>query len=632
MSDFQLVPPFHEYETPESFVFRLAAYNCIDSASDLYRLVGTSYEETVDGSASASLRLAKMAGLKPDVYRRYAVRRTNSFAYVNGQKIRSDHLSRMKPRYCPVCVCADIEKGRGPVESRPYQRFWWWYTPMEHCADHGCAMSVSEVRVPGRSSADFAAFVRDNVARIRREAAAAKLAPLHAFERYVHRRLVGQEQRVELLDDVPLHVAVTFCDAVGRLSSVGHREAGGTVEDKNRGGYRRHGFDVVSRGKDHFLAYLHQRARDAANARGITKLNKYGAIHARLNENLDNPDWLPLIEMVRKDALATLPLAAGDEILGHVVEERRIHSLHSAHLDYGVHPKTLWKLLQAHDILVGDYGRDSAGTVIFEVATVKPLLERINGSVTKGAILETLDIPLKSLNAMRERGIIRAIKVDPVFGKAWPRYVKADLKRVVADIEAMPLIRKVDDGFRSLETVHFWGKVSVAAVIEKIRQGRVRAVRTAGLPTIPRVFVHHGDTIAATQLMEHGGISVSQAAKMLHTHVPSINRLLALGYLKGEERLHHVTRRVWTYLEKADIEAFDAKYVSLYEVSKEEGAKIDLLMGALDAAGMEPLFVPGEKEARFYDRAAISEFLMSGDFSFLGKRARKRAERRGQYV
>ena len=287
-----------------------------------------------------------------------------------------------------------------------------------------------------------------------------------------------------------------------------------------------------------------------------------------------------------------------------------------------------WKLLQAQNILVGDYGRDSAGTVTFEVETVKPLLEQINGSVTKGAILETLDIPLKSLNAMRERGIIRAIKVDPVFGKAWPRYVKADLERVIADIEAIPIVRKVDDSFRSLESVHFWGKVSVAAVLEKIREGRVRAVRTVGKPTLPHVHVHHAESIAATQLAEHGGISVTQAAKMLHTHVPSINRLLALGHLKGEERLHHVTRRVWTYLEQTDIEAFDAKYVSLYEVSKEQGAKIDLLMAALDGAGLEPLFIPGAKEARFYQRAAIADFLASGDFSFLGKRARKRAERR----
>lgn len=610
MSAFQIVPPLHDFELPESFISRLAAINLVGSVHELCDYVGLGYEKFHSGDPDTVAQLAEMCGIAPAALTRYKVARSKNFSVMNGQKVRSDHLIRTRARYCAACVCDDIENGHDTLEARAFQRFWWWYEPVTHCPDHGCRLSESDEQKGHRFSIDFAAYLRDRLNDVKAEARAAGRVATDPFESYVHRRLTGLAQDARpLLDEVPLHVVVTFCDAVGRLSTIGHREKAVWIRDRDRQAYRSKGYEIVAGGRDAFLGYLAERVRGAANARGLSKRNKYGIIYDRLTENLGSPEWEPLVQLIRDDALATIALGAGEEVLGYVLPRRRIHSLHSAHVESGIHPKTIRKLLLNRGVLSGDIRKESYNAVVFEVEKVTDILEKIQGSVITADAAKRLGVPKKTLHTFRDAGLVRAIGTDDVFGHSWQRYVASDVEKVLAAVESIKVVGEVPQQYAPLSKSHFLAKESAGVVLKMVIEGGVRALRLRGNEMLSTVQFHVEDARSKTQLAAHGGLTANQAAKHLGTRFKTIERLRAEGYLRSETRRHHRTRREGVYFDQAQLDEFSARHVGLYALARDLGIKIDRLMHSLSENGVEPIFEPGPDEARFYRRDQVQAFV-----------------------
>lgn len=247
--------------------------------------------------------------------------------------------------------------------------------------------------------------------------------------------------------------------------------------------------------------------------------------------------------------------------------------------------------------------------IVFEVDRFHEMLTQIKNSSSKPAVCERLGITFGTLKALRSHKIVNAINVEGVFDDRSPRYVTSDVEKVRTELEAIPFVCKPSTEYRPIETAHKWAHVSSAQVFADIRSGKVRALRTSDRPTFGSVFVHAEDVVAASQLPAHGWLPIYEAARELSTSDHSLKRLIALGHLRAEKKLHPVTRRAGVYVDPSSVQNFNQLYVSQVTFCKETRTRVATLSSRLEEAGIEPLFKPGPTEARFYERSVLDKFV-----------------------
>ncbi|TCU13713.1 TniQ family protein [Rhizobium sullae] len=608
---FALVPPVREYETPESFLSRLAAYNCMDSVHDLFRLVGE-FSSTKDAARRFG-HVAEMAGVSHNRFFEVTPGPV-SFMMLAGHMVRSRHLCRRLPRYCPVCVIDDIEHGLGPVGARTYQRFWWQWTAIETCDRHGCKMITGKQDIRAFVP-DFAEFVSSNIHGIAREAAAAQRQTMPLFERYLHNRLleVREPTATNLLDTVPLFVATQFCEVLGALLDNAFCVNASSMSENE---LRIKGFELVDRGAEEMLRTLQERALAKTNSNGLKRRMKYGAVYIMLQRNLSDPVWQPLVELFRRDALETLPMAQGEEFLGETVTRRRIHSVYSVSEQYKMHATTIVKILEDADILPRGTVRQKYGMHVFPADAAEAIFDQIKYSVTTPVAAERLGLKLTMLQRFRDEGLLRVIDVGSAFGEEKPKYPLDSIASLVSEIEGLDQVRRVDGAFRTFTDAFKWSRMLATDVWKLVREGKIRAIRKQGRSDFESVYVHYWDTIKARPKDDNDGLTLLETKKVLHTSEATIKRLLELGHLTGEVRPAPFSRHPRFYFDRAKLDEFQAHNGSVTALANEAGISVSRLSKALQESGVRPLYDPfrpttsSRKEATLYRRSQVDEVLM----------------------
>jgi len=321
-----------------------------------------------------------------------------------------------------------------------------------------------------------------------------------------------------------------------------------------------------------------------------------------------------LADIIWKDALATVPLAPGEEFLGRIVDKRRVHSLHSAAVEYGLHPKTVAKLLEKHKVFSGEIVRSSYNSVVFQVSAAQHLFDQIQQSVTTTVARETLGITIAMLKLFRDAGILAVIEVDSVFGETRPRYVREDFDRVLMDIQSIEYARRIDGAYRSFLDVYKWGRIRPTEVFKLIREGKVRSLRKPSTTSFEGVYIHYWVVMNARPEQAHNGVSIKNATKFLGTGELTVKRLIAEGFLAAEMRTSGFGGAPALYIEGPKLQAFRERYAGLTALAKEYGVAVSKLSKMMRKEFISPLYesatsANGRREARIFDRAAVAEVM-----------------------
>ena len=85
----------------------------------------------------------------------------------------------------------------------------------------------------------------------------------------------------------------------------------------------------------------------------------------------------PVRDLMRAHILETTPVGPGAEVLGRPVERRILHSVHSASLETGAHPKRLRKLLAAAGLLSAGHEAEPNDRVLFGAEPARRVLEAV---------------------------------------------------------------------------------------------------------------------------------------------------------------------------------------------------------------------------------------------------------------
>lgn len=616
MTEFSLIPKYRKHEAPESFVSRLAAYNCASSIDELFTQLGSKLNTYRVLKQDRFDRVLAMADIPREVYEPFSFLREarQRYAFVNGEKVFTDELCRRRARYCPCCVSADLDANTGPLETRTYQRFFWFLKPIELCPEHGCALITSDYSDQRRDAADFAPYIRENADAVRKEALAAKRYEARPFEGYVLDRLLGNAREPSFLDDISLHVVIDFCLSVGRLVT------GAKIREHvvDPGALRRAGFTPLAAGLREFLDYLADRASrtpDDRTSQG-SKHYKYAHIYGKLSEQLDDPEWRPLIEIITEDALRTIPLAAGDEFLGKVVEQRQFHSLHSASQQSGVHPKTLARLLLENGVIDKNIVRTRYSSLLFSTESVGTVLAQIKNSVTSGTVRRSLRLTTPMLGVFREAGIVRGAEFKSDSSKRSLWYRRDDLHRALSKIEAAPKVSSPYEDFRPLMASRIWGGVSPTDVFKRLGDPDLRCQRIEGQQGLRALYVHRDDV--RVEKPDSGLVAVSDAARTIGTGVRAIQNLVKYGFLTSDQRHDAFAPNKKVLVNKQELTHFAARHVSLQALSTQTGIIGMNLLKAMATENIHPIYpVETKRDVRLYERAKVDAFLERTDLVLL---------------
>lgn len=568
-----------------------------------------SFQAVVDGEAAALQRLAELSRIDAADLASAALVRMGERQYRLGREtLTRTSLSRRNLRGCARCLIEDM--AGGARERRPYGRNAWLIASLRTCPRHNCGLvELSRDGTPGLLH-DFAFLVKPVLPRLGELARQAPERSPSAFESALSGRRLGGPMS-PFLDALPFYAAARLCEVVGAVANHGAQVRLETLTESDWHVAGTVGFAITAPGEDSLRAFL-SNLQDGfrADRQGSGPKAMFGRLHDWLAHESDDPAYEPMRDIIRRHVAETMPVGPGEFVLGQEVI-RRTHSVHSAALEYGAHPKRLRKLLYAAGYISEEDLALSNERVVFDAATVRPFLERVAGAMSLSEAARYLNIPRPHDRLLLEAGYLRPFILGGTETFKDHAFARQDLDAFLATLTA----RVSDEARAGLVAIPQAAKnadcsaTEIVALILDSRLSRVgRDTRTAGYLS---VLVDPDEIKPLVRWPDHDGLSLREVEKALGTSTRVVKALTAGGHLPTTTVINPVKRNVQSVVLKSEIEAFAARFISLSAVAREHGWAMRKLKPALRQAGITPCFDPGEVHASFYEREAIRTWLAS---------------------
>jgi hypothetical protein len=139
-------------------------------------------------------------------------------------------------------------------------------------------------------------------------------------------------------------------------------------------------------------------------------------------------------------------------------------------------------------------------------------------------------------------------------------------------------------------------------VVRAILDGKIkRKWRFAGERGYCAVLVDVRDVRGLVRGADHGGLTGVEIKDRLST-TTKVVAALKHGHLKTETVVNPVNRCPITVVPAAEVKRFEAEFVSLFALARQQGRHHMAVKKELDAAGVRPALDPGKVGATFYQR------------------------------
>ncbi|MGU3493953.1 TniQ family protein [Xanthobacteraceae bacterium A53D] len=600
-----LTTDFMPGETPASFCSRVAAI-VGRSARRFCRDFGLAFMDIVDGrpealSALASLTGASEGALVSNAIVRYEERQ---FTY-HGHHLVRDAMSRAVLRVCPHCLRKDMAEGRGPLNARPYGRVMWLIESIRTCPEHNVALSViSEDDHPQRVH-DFSLLVQPHLGAMEVMAEGAGHRTPSSLERYLLLRLEGKAE-ASWLDELSFHAVSKSSEVIGAVvgRGTGYRDEEMTDALWHRAGGE--GFDILSRGKDGVRDLL-TGLQEAFPGERIGLRSMYGRLESWLGHDTDDSAFDPLRRMLAEVAAETMPLPAGRGAFGHEIEVRRLHSIRSASVEFGIHPKRLRKLLLRAGHIREEVMSLPDELIRFSADEAAEFLAKVARSIPMREARDYLGLPRPLEQHLLKAGILVPFiegakgEIDHAFD---PRDLDGFLARLVRRAEpAGP----EDGNLVSVSKAATRACVSGVAVVKLLLEGRLARVRLApGEGAFAAIRVDPGEVSGAMK-PEREGLSLREVEKKMQASSAVVKALVDLSVLPSKTIVNPISRQAQRVVDEADLDEFLGRYISARNLALQNSMYIGNVTAAMRKLGIAPAFEPDEVNATFFELRQVRD-------------------------
>lgn len=598
-------------ETPASLCSRNALL-VGRTARDFCHDAGFTFQNVVDGTPSALEALAYRCRADVDLLAATAAVKVAERRYMIGeQTLVRESLSRKTLRVCPRCLSQDIESGRGPERTRPYGRLLWQIEPIRTCREHGIALvAVSDDDHPHRVH-DFAMLVQSSLSDIHRLASEAPRRRWSALEDHLAGRLKNPGYgEAPWLSTLPFYAAAKACEILGAIAVRGISFVADALSDADWHEAGAVGYDIAAAGEAGIRSLLTRLQDGFQQRRGdLGPRSVFGRLYEWLAHESNDPAYDPLRDIIRKHVIETMPVGPGDQIFGREVTIRRLHSVRSASLETGAHPKRLRKLLHAAGHIPAEVLALSDERIVFDADEAHGFLDRITEAMSLNEAREYLNIPRPQERHLFEAGHIRPFVMggtevlkDHAFAK---RDLDAFLDRLLIDASELA---PGDDGFLPISAAAQRATCSAMKVVELLLSRQLTQVRyrpdVAGYLS---VMVDPGEVKDLLYERTEGTLSLREVEQMLRSSTRVVAALIELGHLGASVVVHPVSRLKQRVVSEQELDRFAKRFVNLHSLAKESGVHFRKLANILDDRGIEPAFDPEAVHATFYERLVVAD-------------------------
>lgn len=591
-------PPPAPRETVFSYLSRLAATwntDVVEIANDM----GTSFKRLLAQDPEAFDALAVWADLDPTQLENMlswtGVRAGNVRLMFRGGIFVSRALRNPVIRACPVCLREDAMQSDGPATAAMVMRGDWQMREANVCLRHNHLLVKLWTSDNPRERYDIASRLSEiGSAILAGKHDLPEVAPT-PYDIWLDGRL--QDGRDDTwFSGRSLFAATMFCRLLGQ--TILHDK--GAEGDLPAGAHHAAGFEIAKQG-EHAVRETLARIARACEAE---PRKAYGALFSRLNdEYVEEKGFGPYRRLLRDVILDHWPIAAGKDLLGEVVEERRLHSLTTASQETGIGPGVLEHFLVEAGALSGDDDRPQRRR-LFDARTYHDLLSEIPTLVGSITMRESIGATKMELEAFEKEDLLvprtRVAKVK----SPWRI---PDGAKFVADLyqEAVPVTEN-DDGWETLLLARNRTGLSLRYQVDAIHSKRIALGKRAGVRGLHGLVVRKSDvdSLRTSQsrqktVIETGLPGMMSAAEFgrsvgLRDHGYFIS-LIEAGHTPAAQQTNPRTGRQQYWLSARNIAAFHERFVTLTTLSDETGHHRNTLKSLLKASRVAR-FAPGDQD------------------------------------
>lgn len=603
---------YHHKETRKSLLSRLSKANSYRSLEAFLSLNGTSAPPFERGEPQAIKRLSEWSGVSAEQLSCYNIKSSGAGSnWRLGPALMSRDM-RIGPyhRYCPKCVAADLQSGRGREQTRPYVRAAWMTRAVEACVEHGCV--VVEAAADKKVQGDFARYVADNLERLREEAVTAPSAASVEVSRYVENRIYGKSSN-EFLDQFEAYVAIDLCQNIGNFAiQHGLVESAATLV----GGLSAvdYGFEIACHGPEHIEAVI-AKVITWERPFAIEMQGFFGKLRRWLLRNKDKEEFAGVIELFQGIAERNLPIGS-EETFVLPTRQRYLHSVRSASIEYGMFEDRVYQL--ALDAGLTEPTDLSSGRIYLDAQRTHEILSVALATVTTPEIASELGIHIERVRQMLDANLLRRVEVAQDGTRVYSRVRRSDFEAFKNRLDA-PMATSTE-----IEALVPIGRATqilfctIVDIIELVINGQLACLRRLSQDGIisglgvslaelqPLVEDLQKSTTGITLPIfdpadpECGLMNTAQARQKLATATGTVTELLNLKFLKQVKGFNPRTRRAHDYICSKSVESFMENYISLAHLAEQRGMFGVTVRDKVAHTGIKSLFEPTGRNSRYY--------------------------------
>lgn len=604
-----------ERETLPSYLSRLAASKGVATPEFAYDLKG-SFNRFLTCDPDMIEALSVWAQLSPQDTKELlswtGVRTGNVRLDYRGDTVISRALRNPIVRGCPVCLRDDAAQALSEPTSAMVMRGHWQLREVSICLHHHrLLVPLWAENLPSRRF-DMQYQLRRILDQILLGQLDGSLFEPSAFDLWLDDRLTGKPDHTWLAPH-----STSACAAFCRM--FGHGILRDVNEDTDPMSHQHlacaAGFDVVTNGADAIKAMLAKLSFESDGiADGVRQT--YRRMFTALDRRLRNEPAFDVFRDIVRDAVLDLwPLAAGESVLGHVLDQRRIHSVSTAATETRIRPDRLRPLLIEAEALAADDPRPHARAT-FDARRFASFLTDMSQLVPDGEMREALGATDTEFMALEQACIlVPRTKITD----ARLRWHPEDAVTLINELRSYISPDEIDDAkeWATLQLARARTGVSLEKTFADLRAGRIgirQRSSTCGyhgfLVSIPdilamneQVSMQPGDALSLS--MFGRGIGIRDATLL--------QELVDAGDLLVEEVIHPVTRRRMWMVPKSAISAFRARFLNLKMVEQEFGLQRNVSNGILKRAAVQPHITGKGNIGSLYLRTEVEHALRNAN-------------------
>ncbi|MBX4963674.1 TniQ family protein [Rhizobium binae] len=591
---------FNEGETVASYCSRLAAACGYRHARSFANDLGFRFQDLAVGVDEEVRKFATVLEVSADDLSSGIILSEEQFYVIAGEHFTRSHLHRQRLRFCPLCTRNDEHTRDGRRGHRAFGRADWLIWANRACPIHEVELKTSAHDRSPVFTHDFAANLAAESDEMNAHISSLRTMRPDTLQQYIQARMSGA--RVSpWLDSFPIYVATTLCDLVGGLERHGLKFTSSQLDQAELSDCASAGFEILHGSESNFREFIRKKSQNFFNGRSYYGGGSlFGRLYEKLAHESIDPSFNPIRKIMLDEVLSVVPLGPGDDFFGPVTH-RRLHSLQTAHKNYGVHPKRLLKSLVNAGLVSEDQAQNTPGRILVEADLMKSFVEKSVSCINSSEAMEQLGTSFNTLKLLTANGFFSVVggKKNMI---AEPRYDPHELDAFLKSLRAR-VTQAANPNLVPMRLAAQVARVSFIELIVLILDAELPSVgweeSKIGLSAI-RV---DPDELVARVRPRDDLLSLRTIETKMHTSYYVTQALIHEHRIRSATRRNPITGRPQTVVTQDDFAEFCSTYQSLQNIAKDRITTMAKCRKLFVKLGIAPAFTAANMA--FYRRSDV---------------------------